>query len=503
MNGQASAPADARVPSCPPWSAGHWIGGAWYPSGEPAVLRFNPATGEIVGTVAVGGSVVALEAIAAARLAFEQNTWAQVPRLRAEVLLDFAAEMEREAAPLAVLLAAETGKLLRVATGEIAASVAELRFYAGLARSTFGRMLETEPGCVSLIAPEAAGVAAIMVPWNAPVILLVRSLAPAIAAGCTVVVRPALQSALIHSAIMRVLSRCERLPPGTVNSFSEVGSAGAEELVRSLDVQVISFTGSSRVGKAIMAAASPTLKKINLELGGKAPAIVLADCNIEQVSGRLATESMILCGQQCTAISRILVHESRYDAMKIALCAALSALRLGPVDHSATDLGPLINAQSRDRLLALVERAAEDGRAPLQGFVPGGDLERGAYLSPTLTTYDDLASDYIQQELFGPIVNLERFSSDIEAVQRANATPFGLAASVWTADLVRAHRIARAIKAGTVWINDHNKLVAEVETGGYGDSGVGRLHGTMAMQEFQQVKHIYQTHGALGVEFPR
>ena len=476
--------------------AQHWIDGAWSAGdGERAIETISPATGESVGRVPEGGEAECLAAIAAAKRAFERTEWPQNPRLRASVLWSAAAKIEEKKEPLADLLSRETGKILKVARLDIDRTVSELRYYAGLARVICGELMELEPGAYSLIAREPAGVVGVMVPWNSPGILLVRSLAPAMAAGCAVVVKPALQSSLFHTAVMKCFAGIPELPAGVLNSFCEAGSAGAEAMVRSADVDVVSFTGSSAVGKKIMAAAAGTLKRLNLELGGKSPAIVFPDCDFEAISRQIALGGMILCGQQCTGINRVLVHHDCQKEMRSALSRALAALPVGPLDDDSTEIGPLINFTSRDRIAALVGDAAKNGTAVLQGRIPSGALAKGAYISPSLLAVEDLASPAVQEEFFGPVMNIETFSDEQDAVRRANATRYGLAASVWTGDLARGHRIARAIRAGTVWINDHNRLYPEVEMGGFRESGYGRLHGRQALAEFQSMKHIYQRHG--------
>jgi betaine-aldehyde dehydrogenase len=476
------------------YKAEHWINGEFSAAGhgEDAV---SPSTGEVLGLVAGGGRAEALAAVAAAREAFETSPWPQDMRLRAKVLFAAAGRLEAQSAELALLLAVETGKPIRAARGEVAGMISEIRYYAGLARAIAGRMIEVEPGVYSILAREPAGVAGIIVPWNAPGILLVRSLAPALAAGCTVVIKPALASSLFHDLVMRSFAAIPELPAGVVNSFNEAGSEGGEVLSTSPDVDVLSFTGSSAVGKRIMAAAAGTLKRLNLELGGKAAAIVCEDVDIEAAARGLAAGGLIQCGQQCTAINRVLVHESRYDALAAALAGAVQRHRIGPVEDEATDLGPLINQATRSRVQAVVEAAQANGHALLVGKIPGGELAAGAYLAPSLIAEEDLASSFVQEEFFGPVMNLERFSGDAEAVRKANATRYGLAASVWTPDLARAHRLARALRSGTVWINDHNRLGAEVETGGFRESGFGRLHGVEGLGEFLATKHIWQSHG--------
>jgi acyl-CoA reductase-like NAD-dependent aldehyde dehydrogenase len=235
------------------------------------------------------------------------------------------------------------------------------------------------------------------------------------------------------------------------------------------------------------------LKRLNLELGGKAPAVVFEDADIPAIASQLAAAGMVLSGQQCTALSRVLVHESRFNEMKKALEGALNAMRVGRSDDESSQIGPLIDMKSRDRVKNLVKEYADYGI--LVGGIPNGSLAKGAYLSPSLLAVEELDSPVVQEEFFGPVMNLERFRNEEEAVKKANATRYGLSASVWTKDLNRAHRVARALRAGTVWLNDHNKLFPEAETGGVRESGYGRLHGVEGLNEFLYTKHIYQRFG--------
>ncbi|HTH96580.1 MAG TPA: aldehyde dehydrogenase family protein [Stellaceae bacterium] len=478
------------------YRADHWIDGTFIDKGALAD-SVAPSNGSHVGRVVTGGRAEALAAVEAAKRAFYKGDWSQNMRLRAHVMLEAANRIEARKDELALLLAIETGKTIKAARFEVFATVSELRYYAGLVRGLTGRMIEIEPGTYSLLSREPAGVAGIIVPWNAPGILLIRSLAPALAAGCTTVIKPALASSLFNDLIMRCLAETPGLPKGVINSFNEAGSEGGEVLTTSPDVDVLSFTGSSAIGKKIMAAAAGTLKRLNLELGGKASAIVLEDADLETTAKGLAAGNMIQAGQQCTAINRVLVHESRYDALLPLLASALQAMKLGPVEDEATEVGPLINKPSRDRVKAVVDEAVGMGKARMVGGIPGGELAAGAYLEPSLLAVEDVNSSFVQEEFFGPVLNIERFSTDQEAVEKANATRYGLAGSVWTKDMARAHRIARAMRSGSVWINDHNRLGAEVETGGFRESGFGRLHGVEGLGEFLSTKHIWQAHGRL------
>jgi acyl-CoA reductase-like NAD-dependent aldehyde dehydrogenase len=283
------------------------------------------------------------------------------------------------------------------------------------------------------------------------------------------------------------------LPQGVLNSLCESGSEASEALVGSPGVDVISFTGSSAVGKRIMAAAAGTLKRLNLELGGKAPGIVFEDCDPEAIAPKLAASGMILSGQQCTAMNRVLVHESRFEAVKKALAAALAAMKVGSSLQGGNAIGPLIDTRNRDRIRDLV--AAHADAAVLAGKTPDELPKKGAFVAPSLLGVTELGSAAIQEEFFGPVMNIESFTDEDDAVVRANATRYGLSASVWTHDLDRAHRVARRLRSGTVWLNDHNKLIPEAETGGVRESGYGRLHGMDGMSEFLSSKHVYHRFG--------
>lgn len=477
------------------------IAGAWRDAeGGTRGSSINPADASAIGQYAAGGRADAQAAIAAARRAFDRPDWAQAPRLRQQVMLQWADALERKADDLARLLTLENGKVLAQSHGEIGGAISEIRYYAGLARFIPGHVFEVEPGVFSTLLKEPAGVAGLIIPWNAPVVLLIRALTPALAAGCTVVIKPAPQSALITAAVVAELHAVAALPAGVVNLVSETGHEIALELVSSADVDVISFTGSNATGARIMAAAAPTMKKLSLELGGKSACLVFDDVDVERIAPQLAAAATIISGQQCTAARRVLVHASRYEAMKTALANALSALVVARGDAPGAQIGPLIDRASRDRVDAQIERAiAEADEVVLRGRRPNGTLTKGSFLTPTLLAHRDTGAFFVQEEIFGPLVVIEKFEDERDAVARANHSDYGLSASVWTHDGARALRVARALRNGTVWINDHNKLFAEAETGGYRRSGLGRLHGFDALIDFTEIKHIYQNAGVVPV----
>lgn len=474
------------------------IDGQWQPAIAGATAAsINPANGQCIGSLADSKREDARIAVAAAKHAFETTLWSHNARERQMVLLQWADRLERRS-DLAPLLTRENGKIHAQAGGEMAFAISEIRYYAGLTRHIHGHFMEVEPGAYSAMLREAAGVAGLIIPWNAPIILLVRALAPALAAGCTVVIKPAAQTAQITAQVLRELAAVELLPKGVVNLVSESGSEVAQELVSSDDVDVLSFTGSNLTGQRIMAAAAPTMKKLSLELGGKSCCIVFPDADIEATATRIAAAATIISGQQCTAARRVLVHASCYAAMKQALKAAFEAIVVAPGDAANAGMGPLIDARAVELVGNDVRRALDTcDEVVLRGGRPAGTLANGFFMTPTLVAHRDTGAFFCQDEIFGPFVVLEKFEDEKEAVARANHTVFGLSASVWTSDGDRGMRMARALRNGTIWINDHNRMFAEAETGGYRRSGIGRLHGYEGLADFLETKHIFRSAGVV------
>lgn len=477
--------------------AQHFIDGAFVSDASTGTVEStDPANGSLLGAASLGSTADAEAAIAAARHAFETSSWTGDIRLRYGVLMAFAANMRARQSELAELLSRENGKPIAQSKHELTAAIVEAEYYAGLARAINGRTLESKPNNFSFFIREPAGVVAVIVPWNAPATLLIRSLAPAMAAGCTCVIKPAPQTPLINAALMECLAAVEDLPKGVVNSVNENGIEIGTVLATHPDVDVITFTGSSRTGKIVMEKAAPTLKRLSLELGGKSPGVVFADADLDKAVAELTRATITLNGQMCTCISRVLVDRSIEGALTERLKQALGSVRMGHPLDADTTLGPLIDRPNQERALGIIERAAGEAEMILKGEPGTGDLAQGAFISPTMFRIEDTSSALVQDEHFIPMISLEPFDDEAEAIEKSNATRFGLAASVYSNDLNRAMRVSRAIRTGTVWLNSHNRHMAEAETGGYRESGMGRLHGPEALHDFLETKHIYLEAGA-------
>ena len=473
--------------------AQHYIDGAFIDADGPLADSVNPADNSLLGQYHLGSAALCDAACQVAHRVFFTSGWAENPRLRAQVLTEIADQLEAAKQDLVELIIAENGKLRAEAIGELVGSISETRYYAGLARNIRGTMQELAPGQLSLFHREAAGVAGIIVPWNAPVTLLMRSLAPALAAGCTCVIKPAAQTPLIHARVMACIAAVPSLPKGVINSVNEDGIKVGRAMVSSPLIDVISFTGSSAPGQAIMAAASTTLKRVGLELGGKAPAIIFDDADLDLAQRELTPGALCMAGQICVAAARFLVHKPIAKDFEARMKEAFAAVRVGPGSDPSSQMGSLIDLPNRARIEALISQAADEGELVLRGTPQGS----GAFITPSLFRIDDVNSSLVQDELFGPIVSIETFEDEAEAVHKANATSYGLAASVFTNSSSRALRVSRKIRSGTVWVNSHLRLFAEAETGGYGKSGLGRLHGSEGLNDFLETKHIFLEPGVL------
>jgi len=468
----------------------HWIGGGWLDSGEH-LESTNPATGEAIGGYALGGREEAELAVNAALRAFRETDWKDNRQLRARVLNSMAARFEARAEDLARMLADEVGKVLPHARFETATVPPNLRFNAALALTDYGRAAEVDGDSLSIVIRQPVGVAGIFAPWNAPVALGIRSLAPALAAGCTAAVILPKETAQVNALIGEVISETDGLPPGAVNIITG-GREGLEYLVESPDVPVISFTGSTRTGRAISAAGAARLKRFGLELGGKTPMVIFDDADLDAAVQKVAAGLTVFAGQFCMTGSRAVVQRGIADRFRAALAERLGKVRVGPASDPLSEMGPLIDKPNVERVNRMVEEAVAAGADVVVRGGPAmeGSLAKGAFYRPTLLEVTDSSLPIVQQEVFGPVLTMQVFDTEAEAVRLANDSEYGLAASVWSRDADRPLRVARALQAGTVWVNDWASIHDEFEEGGFKQSGRGRLRGQAGLDDFLECKHI-------------
>ncbi|WP_129658745.1 aldehyde dehydrogenase family protein [Rothia uropygialis] len=451
---------------------------------------FNPATGKSLGEFSDGTAGDARAAVDAARGAFETTDWASNRQVRSRVLMNMADLLEARSDEFIRALSRDNGKTLEQARFELSVSVPKLRYYAAAALTETGHASETAPGLIQRSVAEPVGIAGVIVPWNSPIVLSIRSFAPALAAGCTVAMKLPPQTAMVNGLLHQLFADTSDLPRGVINSVTESGNHLAELLTTSPHVAAVSYTGSAKVGRTIMANSAPHLKKLSLELGGKTPMMIFSDADLDAAVPVLVQGITTFTGQFCMAGSRILVHESRAEELSKRLVAALDAVTVGAGDENGVDMGPMIDAANASRVDRTVQTAIDNGSAT--ALRRGGQQGDTAFYSPSLLAVADVGAGIVQEEVFGPVATFETFSSDDEAVSKANATEYGLAASIWTRDVDRPSRVGRRIKAGTIWTNTWAVVTDSFEEGGFKQSGLGRLNGLGALAEFQEIKTYTQ-----------
>jgi betaine-aldehyde dehydrogenase len=478
----------------------HWIDGDFVASGAERPV-INPANGETIGCFHDGGLGEAMRCIAAAHRTFQASEWKNDGARRSAALSRLADAFERRAPELAALISRENGKVAAEAGFEVSMLGRTLRFQAGLAMQTFGRVLEAKPGSMSMVLREPIGVSGHIIPWNSPAVLFIRSLAPALAAGTTAVIKMPAQSALVATLMAEIIADVKELPKGAVNIFTESGAEGAKHIVDSPRVPAISFTGSTATGRAIAVAAAPHFKRLGLELGGKGPHLVFDDADLEAAVPKIEKSLTVFAGQFCMTAGRLLVQRGVADAVREKVAGRLRAVKIGPASDPASGMGPLIDKRSVDRVDQMVEEAIAQGAKVLVrgGPVTDGPLASGAFYQPTLLEISDHSMRIAREEVFGPVQVLQVFDTEQDAVALANDSEYGLSASIWSRDADRGTRVARQLETGLVSINDWINFGVQFELGGVKASGLGRMGGLGSIDgflEYKQIGQVYRTAGS-------
>jgi betaine-aldehyde dehydrogenase len=475
-----------------------WIDGRWADSRDGGQMAVeNPATGETIAQVVDAGRADVDAAVQAARTAFYDGRWSRLaPAARSLALHRLGDLLESRAEEFARLESLNTGKPYAAVSlaGDIPFAVDNLRFFAAAARDTHGAAAgEYLPGYTSMSRREPVGVVGQIAPWNYPLLMAVWKLGPALAAGCTVVLKPAPTTPLTTLLLAELFSEAG-IPDGVVNIVTGGNDAG-QAIVEHPDVRMVSLTGSTATGRRVMETAAKTLKRVHLELGGKAPILVFDDADMDVVAQKTAFGATVNSGQDCTAATRVYVARNRYAQMQEALVESMRGVAVGDPFTDGTEVGPMVSGRQRERVAGFVERAKAAGATILTGGgVPSG-MDRGYYYSPTVLSGMGQKDEIIQAEVFGPVVTIMPFDSDEEAVSLGNDVPYGLAAALFTADVGRAMRISSQLEFGTVWVNDHIPLTSETPHGGFKQSGFGKDLSAEAVADYKVTKHVMIAHG--------
>ena len=466
------------------------IDGDWMAarSGE-TFAAVNPATGDVIGYAAAGDRADVDAAVAAARRALTSRAWTNMsPHERSRLLIRIAELIEANAEELAQLESINNGSPLSITRLAIGGVVDTFIYYAGWATKIYGETNPSLPGMLNYTLREPVGVCGQIVPWNGPLTSAAWKIAPALATGNTVILKPAEQTPLSSVRLGELLLEAG-LPKGVFNLITGFGETAGAAIAAHPDIDKVGFTGSTEVGKKILSASTGNLKRVTLELGGKSPNIIFEDADLEAAAVRSTMGFCYLSGQICVAASRMLVHESVHDAFAEKLAAGVAAHVLGDPFDTNTTLGPVVSKEQLDRVTRYFDIGRGEGARVISG---GAALDRpGFFVKPTILAEVCNTMRVAREEIFGPVTTLIPFRDENEAIRIANDTPYGLAAALWTRDLATAHRAARALRAGTVWINTylHTDLISPF--GGYKQSGIGRELGRQSLDAFTEVKSVF------------
>ncbi|MEU6308351.1 aldehyde dehydrogenase family protein [Streptomyces chartreusis] len=472
-----------------------YIDGEWTQAAGGARREVvNPYDASVVTTVDEADATDVDRAVRAARRAFDKGDWANAPtRHRADLLLRVRDLLLRDKEDIARTETLDTGKTLTEGRIDVEDVANAFRYFAELAGKDGGRVVDVGPDVLSRVVYQPVGVCALIAPWNYPLLQASWKVAPALAAGNTFVLKPSEITPLTTIAMMRLIEEAGA-PPGVANLVLGSGATVGAALTSHPEVDLVSFTGGLSTGRSIMASAAQGPRNIALELGGKNPNIVFADADFDAAVDYALDAAFLHAGQVCSAGSRLMVEDSLHDRFVEAYADRARSIRLGNGLEDGTESGPLSSAQHREKVESYIAVGREEGARLVTGGTRPDDpaLSRGFFLLPTIFADCDRSMRIVREEVFGPVVTVERFRTEDEAVELANDTRYGLAGGVWTSDASRAQRVAQRLRHGTVWINDFHPYLPQAEWGGFGRSGVGRELGPTGLREYQEAKHIYQ-----------
>ncbi|MBM7715698.1 acyl-CoA reductase-like NAD-dependent aldehyde dehydrogenase [Bacillus thermophilus] len=467
-----------------------FIDGGWHESADGQTFEtINPATGEVLAHVHEAREKDIDRAVEAAVKAFEEGSWSKISASdRSKLMHKLADLMERDFEILAQLDTLDNGKPIQeMRNADLPGAIDQLRYFAGWATKMTGQTIPVSKSFFNYTRHEPVGVVGQIIPWNFPIMMALWKIAPALATGCTIILKPAEQTPLSALYLGKLIEEAE-FPKGVINIVPGFGKSAGDALVKHPKVNKIAFTGSTGVGKAIMKEAANTMKRVTLELGGKSPNIILPDADLDKAIPGVFSGIMANQGEVCCAGSRAYIPEHMYDEVMARLADYAKNVKLGNGLSEDTEMGPLVSKRQQDIVTSYIQKGIEEGANLLAG---GETFDKGYFVAPTVFSQVEEHMTIAQEEIFGPVVACMPYKTIDEVIERANNSPYGLGAGLWTENLKNAHVVADKLKAGSVWVNCYNLTNAAVPFGGYKQSGIGREMGSYALENYTEVKSVW------------